>query len=118
MASGGYDAVAEQLFSGADLDGLFLEYDAARSGGVAPLAHVPRGRRIVLGLVSSKTGALEDADALRRRIDEAAKYVPIDQLALSPQCGFASSLRGNLLSEDDQFRKIDVMLETAAKVWR
>ncbi len=117
MASGGYDAVAGQLFTGADVDALFLEYDDARSGGFEPLAHVPRGRKIVLGLVSSKTGKLEDADALRRRIDEAARFVPLEDLGLSPQCGFASTLHGNRLGHDEQRRKLERVVEVARAVW-
>jgi 5-methyltetrahydropteroyltriglutamate--homocysteine methyltransferase len=114
---GHYDAIAEQLFSGLDHQRLLLEYDTERAGSFAPLRFVPKGKVAVLGLITTKTGRVESVDELRRRIDEAARYLPIEQLALSAQCGFASSLRGNLLAEDEQFRKLDVMLETAAKVW-
>jgi 5-methyltetrahydropteroyltriglutamate--homocysteine methyltransferase len=114
---GHYDAIAEKLFSGLKHQRLLLEYDTERAGGFEPLRFVPKGKIAVLGLITTKVPRLESVDELRRRIDEAARFLPLDQLALSPQCGFASSLRGNLLSEDDQFRKLDVMLETAAKVW-
>ncbi|MGZ9143092.1 MAG: 5-methyltetrahydropteroyltriglutamate--homocysteine S-methyltransferase, partial [Candidatus Binatia bacterium] len=96
---------------------LLLEYDTARAGGFEPLRFVPKGKIAVLGLITTKTGRVETVDELRRRIDDAARFLPLDQLALSPQCGFASSIRGNLLSEDEQFRKLDVMLETARRVW-
>ena len=114
---GSYDAIAEKLFQGLNHQRLLLEYDTERAGSFEPLRFVPRGKTAVLGLITTKIGRVESVDELRRRIDQAARYLPLDQLALSPQCGFASSLRGNLLSEDEQFRKLDVMLETAAKVW-
>ncbi len=118
VAEGGYDHVAEALFGGLDVDGFFLEYDDARSGGFAPLRFVPRGsKRVVLGLVTSKQAALEDKDVLKRRIDEAAKYVPLDQLCLSPQCGFSSTVDGNLLSIDEQFAKLRLIVEVASEVW-
>ena len=117
MASGGYDPVAEAVFSELAVDGLFLEYDDARSGTFEPLRFVPRGKTVVLGLVSSKAPELESQDQLRRRIEEAGKYVPLENLALSPQCGFASVMEGNLLSEDDQWRKLELVVDTAAKVW-
>ena len=94
-AEGGYDFVAEALFSELDVDGFFLEYDDERSGGFEPLRFVPPGKMVVLGLVTTKRGELEDADELKRRIDEAAKFVPLDQLCLSPQCGFSSTVEGN-----------------------
>jgi methionine synthase II (cobalamin-independent) len=94
-----------------------LEYDTERAGGFEPLRFVPKGKIVVLGLITTKVGRIESIDELRRRIDEAARFLPVEQLALSPQCGFASSLRGNLLSEQQQFQKLDVMLETARKVW-
>ncbi|MBI3301277.1 MAG: 5-methyltetrahydropteroyltriglutamate--homocysteine S-methyltransferase, partial [Deltaproteobacteria bacterium] len=97
--------------------GLLLEYDPARAGGFEPLRFVPRGKVVVLGLITTKVGRVESVSELKRRIEEAARYVPVEQLALSPQCGFASSIAGNLLSEDEQWRKLDVMLETAAQVW-
>jgi 5-methyltetrahydropteroyltriglutamate--homocysteine methyltransferase len=114
---GHYDAIAERLFNGLKHQRLLLEYDTERAGSFEPLRFVPKGKIAVLGLVTTKVPRLESVDELRRRIDEAARYLPLEQLAISPQCGFASSLRGNLLSEDDQFRKLGVMLETAAKVW-
>jgi 5-methyltetrahydropteroyltriglutamate--homocysteine methyltransferase len=115
---GHYDAIAEKLFSGLNHQRLLLEYDTERAGGFEPLRFVPKGKIAVLGLITTKVARIETVDELRRRIDEAARYLPLEQLAISPQCGFASSLRGNLLTEEDQFRKLDVMLETAVKVWR
>jgi 5-methyltetrahydropteroyltriglutamate--homocysteine methyltransferase len=114
---GSYDAIAEKLFNGLNHPRLLLEYDTERAGSFAPLRLVPKGKIVVLGLITTKVGRVETVDELRRRIDEAARYIPIEQLALSPQCGFASSIMGNLLSEDEQFRKLDVMVETAGKVW-
>lgn len=114
---GHYDAIAETLFNGLKHQRLLLEYDTERAGGFEPLRFVPKGKIAVLGLITTKVARIETVDELRRRIDEAARYLPLEQLAISPQCGFASSLRGNLLTEDEQFRKLDVMLETAAKVW-
>ncbi|HEX5321374.1 MAG TPA: 5-methyltetrahydropteroyltriglutamate--homocysteine S-methyltransferase [Stellaceae bacterium] len=118
MAQGGYDHVAEALFGGLDVDGFFLEYDDARSGGFAPLRFVPRGsKRVVLGLVTSKRAALESKDDLKRRIDEAARYVPIEQLCLSPQCGFSSTVDGNVLTLDEQSAKLRLVAEVAREVW-
>jgi len=114
---GGYDAIAEKLFQTLDVDRFLLEYDTARSGGFEPLRLMPRGKTVVLGLVTTKEAALESPDDLRRRIDEAARYVPLENLALSPQCGFASVAAGNLLSMDDQWRKLALVAETARKVW-
>jgi 5-methyltetrahydropteroyltriglutamate--homocysteine methyltransferase len=114
---GGYDVIAEQLFQMLNVDRFLLEYDTERSGGFQPLRMVPRGKTVVLGLVTTKDPRLESKDALRRRIDEAAKYVPIENLALSPQCGFASVAAGNLLTMDDQWRKLELVAETARKVW-
>jgi 5-methyltetrahydropteroyltriglutamate--homocysteine methyltransferase len=114
---GKYDAIAEKLFAGLKHQRLLLEYDTERAGGFEPLRFVPKGKVAVLGLITTKVGRVESVDELRRRIDDAARYLPLEQLALSPQCGFASSIRGNLLTEEEQFRKLDVMLETAAKVW-
>ena len=114
---GHYDAIAEKLFTGLKHQRLLLEYDTERAGGFEPLRFVPKGKIAVLGLITTKVARVETVDELRRRIDDAARYLPLEQLAISPQCGFASSLRGNLLTEEDQFRKLDVMLETAAKVW-
>jgi 5-methyltetrahydropteroyltriglutamate--homocysteine methyltransferase len=118
MAEGGYDHVAEALFGELAVDGFFLEYDDARSGGFEPLRFVPRGnKRVVLGLVTSKRAALETKDALKRRIDEAAKYVPLDQLCLSPQCGFSSTVDGNSLTIERQNAKLRLVVETAREVW-
>jgi 5-methyltetrahydropteroyltriglutamate--homocysteine methyltransferase len=114
---GKYDSIAETLFSGLKHQRLLLEYDTERAGGFEPLRFVPKGKVAVLGLITTKVGRVETVDELCRRIDDAARYLPLEQLAISPQCGFASSIRGNLLREDEQFRKLDVMLETAAKVW-
>jgi 5-methyltetrahydropteroyltriglutamate--homocysteine methyltransferase len=114
---GGYDAIAEKLFQTMNVDRFLLEYDTARSGGFEPLRLVPREKMVVLGLITTKEARLESADELRRRIDEAARYVPLDKLALSPQCGFASVAAGNLLSIDDQWRKLSLVVETARRVW-
>jgi 5-methyltetrahydropteroyltriglutamate--homocysteine methyltransferase len=117
LAEGGYEPVAEVLFNEIDVTGYFLEYDTARAGGFAPLRLLPKGKMVVLGLVSSKRGALESKDELRRRIDEAARYVPLEQLALSPQCGFASGERGNKLTQEEQFAKLALVVEVAREVW-
>jgi 5-methyltetrahydropteroyltriglutamate--homocysteine methyltransferase len=117
VAAGGYDFVAEALFGELDVDGFFLEYDDARSGGFEPLRFVPKGKRVVLGLVTTKRGELESKDALKRRIDEAATYVPLDQLCLSGQCGFASTEEGNTLTEDEQWAKLRLIVEVADEVW-
>jgi 5-methyltetrahydropteroyltriglutamate--homocysteine methyltransferase len=116
-AEGGYDAIAEKLFAELRADRFLLEYDDGRSGGFEPLRFVPRGKQVVLGLVSSKFPALEDPAVLRHRIDEASRYVPLDDLALSPQCGFASTMDGNLLTEDDQWAKLRLVVDTARAVW-
>jgi 5-methyltetrahydropteroyltriglutamate--homocysteine methyltransferase len=116
-ASGGYDFVAEALFSELQVDGFFLEYDDERSGGFEPLRFVPKGKQVVLGLVTTKRGTLEDADTLRRRIGEAARFVPLDQLCLSPQCGFSSTVEGNTLTIEEQFAKLRLITEVAASVW-
>jgi 5-methyltetrahydropteroyltriglutamate--homocysteine methyltransferase len=116
-AEGSYDFVAEALFPGLDVDGFFLEYDDERSGGFAPLRFVPSDKYVVLGLVTTKRGALEDADELKRRIDEASKYVPLDQLCLSPQCGFSSTVEGNALTYDEQVAKLRLVVQTAREVW-
>jgi 5-methyltetrahydropteroyltriglutamate--homocysteine methyltransferase len=118
VAEGGYDHVAEALFGELAVDGFFLEYDDARSGGFEPLRFVPRGeKRVVLGLVTSKRAALESKDELKRRIDEAAKYVPLEQLCLSPQCGFSSTVDGNALTIAEQMAKLRLVVETAREVW-
>jgi 5-methyltetrahydropteroyltriglutamate--homocysteine methyltransferase len=117
VASGGYDFVAESLFNELDVDGFFLEYDDERSGGFEPLRFVPKGKQVVLGLVTTKRPELESRDALRRRIDEAAKHVPLDQLCLSGQCGFASTEQGNALTADDQKAKLELIVSVADEVW-
>src|ERR1700683_2318177 len=114
---GTYDAIAERLFNELPHDRFLLEYDTPRAGSFAPLRFVPKGRVVVLGLVSSKVAELESVDALKRRIDEASRFLSIEQLAISPQCGFASDVIGNLLSADDQKRKLEVVAETARQVW-
>ena len=116
-AEGGYDFVAEALFSELGVDGFFLEYDDARSGGFAPLRFMPRGKMVVLGLVTTKRGALESKDALKRRIEEASQFVPVEQLCLSPQCGFSSTVEGNVLSYDQEVAKLRLVVETAQEVW-
>jgi 5-methyltetrahydropteroyltriglutamate--homocysteine methyltransferase len=118
VAEGGYDHVAEALFGELAVDGFFLEYDDARSGGFEPLRFVPKGKkRVVLGLVTSKLAALESKDELKRRIDEAAKYVPLEQLCLSPQCGFSSTVDGNALTRDEQVAKLRLVVDAAREVW-
>jgi len=117
VAEGGYDPVAELLFNGIDVDGYFLEYDTPRAGSFEPLRFVPKGKTVVLGLVTSKTGTLESKDELKRRIDEAARYVPLEQLALSPQCGFSSTVEGNKLAIDEQWSKLRLVVEVAREVW-
>lgn len=114
---GRYDAIAERLFSGLNHHRLLLEYDDERAGDFKPLRFVPKGKVVVLGLITTKTSRLESKDKLRSRIDEAARYLPLDQLALSPQCGFASDVIGNAITEDAQWRKLDLMLEVAAETW-
>jgi len=116
-AEGGYDPIAEKLFTQLDVDAFLLEYESERAGTFEPLRFVPRGKTVVLGLVSSKLPDLESPDQLRRRIDEASRYVPIENLALSPQCGFASAMEGNLLTEEEQWRKLQLVVETARSVW-
>jgi len=117
VASGGYEPVAEILFNTVKVHGYFMEYDTERAGGFEPLRFVPKGKTVVLGLVTTKSGQLESRDALKRRIDEAAKYVGIDQLALSPQCGFASTEEGNLLAEEEQWAKLRMIVELAEEIW-
>ena len=118
VATGGYEPVAEVLFNAINVDAYFMEYDTDRAGGFEPLRFVPRGHKIVvLGLMTSKTGELESADRLKRRLDEAAKFLPLEQLALSPQCGFASTEEGNLLTTDQQWRKLERCVEVARDVW-
>jgi 5-methyltetrahydropteroyltriglutamate--homocysteine methyltransferase len=117
LAQGGYDPVAEVLFNEVAVDGYFLEYDTARAGSFEPLRFVPKGKTIVLGLITTKRGTMEDKDDLKRRIDEASRYCPLEQLALSPQCGFASGALGNKISFDDEVRKLRLVVETAREVW-
>jgi len=118
IAEGGYEPIAEVMFNETPLDGYFLEYDTERSGGFEPLRFFPKGnKQIVLGLVTSKSGTLENKDAIKRRIDEATKYVALDQICLSPQCGFASTEEGNVLAEDEQWAKLRMIVELADEVW-
>ena len=116
-AEGSYDFVGEALFGGLGVDGFFLEYDDARSGGFEPLRFVPSGKQVVLGLVTTKHGELESKDLLKRRIEEASRYVPIDQLCLSPQCGFSSTVDGNVLTRGQEIAKLELIVETATEVW-
>ncbi|CAI8033312.1 Uncharacterized protein YxjG [Geodia barretti] len=116
-SEGGYDVVAERAFASLDVDRFLLEYDTERAGGFEPLRFMPSDKVVVLGLISSKNPQLESQDQLLRRIDEAAKYVPIENLALSPQCGFASTAPGNMLSPEEQKRKLELVVDTARKVW-
>ncbi len=117
VASGGYDFVAEALFSELDVDGFFLEYDDERSGGFEPLRFVPAGKMVVLGLVTTKRPELESKDDLKRRIDEAARYVPLEQICLSGQCGFSSTVEGNALTYDQQVAKLRLIVDTAQDIW-
>jgi 5-methyltetrahydropteroyltriglutamate--homocysteine methyltransferase len=117
VAQGSYEPVAEVLLNDLGVDAFFLEYDDERSGDFSPLRHLPAGKTVVLGLMSSKRAAVEDSDAVKRRIDEAARYVPLDQLALSHQCGFSSTVHGNDLTEDDQWIKLGRMVAIARDVW-
>jgi 5-methyltetrahydropteroyltriglutamate--homocysteine methyltransferase len=116
VAEGGYEPVVEAMFS-TDVDGYFMEFDSARAGGFEPLKILPSGKKVVLGLVTTKLGQLESKDDLKRRIDEAARFVPLENLCLSPQCGFSSTHHGNALSQDDQWRKLERVVEVAAEVW-
>jgi methionine synthase II (cobalamin-independent) len=117
VASGGYEPVAEILFNEIKVNGYFMEYDTERAGGFEPLRFVPKDKTVVLGLVTSKSGTLESKDELKRRIDEAAKYVSIDQLCLSPQCGFASTEEGNILTEEQQWAKLQMIVELSEEIW-
>jgi 5-methyltetrahydropteroyltriglutamate--homocysteine methyltransferase len=117
IASGGYDPVAEVLFNGIGVNGYFMEYDDERSGSFAPLRFLPKGKTVVLGIVTSKRGELESRDELLRRIEDAAKYAPLDQLAISPQCGFASTEEGNLLTVEEEWAKLRLCVEVAEEVW-
>lgn len=118
VAAGGYEPVAEILFNTINVDGYFMEYDSDRAGGFEPLRFVPKGKTVVLGLVTSKSGQLESKDDIKRRIEAASKYVDIEQLALSPQCGFASTEEGNALAENQQWAKLAMIVEIAREVWR
>ncbi|HET7403643.1 MAG TPA: 5-methyltetrahydropteroyltriglutamate--homocysteine S-methyltransferase [Usitatibacter sp.] len=117
VAEGGYEPVAEVLFNELAVDGYFLEYDDARSGGFGPLRFLPKGKTVVLGLVTTKVGDLESKDLLKHRIDEATRHVPLEQLCLSPQCGFSSTVHGNEIAQESQARKLGLIVETAAEVW-
>ena len=117
IASGGYQPIADLLFNTINVDGYFLEWDSDRAGGFEPLSLLPKGKTVVLGLVTSKTGEIENKDFVRRRIDEAGKYASLDQLCLSPQCGFASTEEGNVLGEDEQWAKLRLVTELADEVW-
>jgi len=117
VAEGGYEPVAEAMFS-SGVDAFFMEFDTERAGGFEPLRFVPKGKKVVLGIVSSKTGALEEKSFLKRRIDEAAKFVPLENLCLSPQCGFSSTHHGNQLTQDEQWRKLERVVQTAKEVWQ
>jgi 5-methyltetrahydropteroyltriglutamate--homocysteine methyltransferase len=117
MGAGSYDAEADVLFNQINVHGYFMEYDTERAGGFEPLRLVPKGKQVVLGLVTTKSGKLESKDQLKRRIDEAAKFIPLDQLCLSGQCGFASTEEGNTLTEDEQWAKLRLIVEVADEVW-
>ncbi len=118
VASGGYEPVADLVFNGIDVDGYFMEWDDERSGGFEPLRLLPKGKKVVLGLVTTKVGALEKPDEIKRRIDAAAKYTSLDQLCLSPQCGFASTEEGNNVAEDEQWKKLEMIVAIARDVWK
>jgi 5-methyltetrahydropteroyltriglutamate--homocysteine methyltransferase len=117
VASGGYEPIAEILFNQINVHGYFMEYDSERAGGFEPLRFVPKGKTVVLGLVTSKSGRLESRDELKRRIEQAAKFVDLDQLALSPQCGFASTEEGNVLADEEEWAKLRMIVEVADEVW-
>jgi len=117
VAEGGYEPVAEAMFS-SGVDAFFMEFDSERAGGFEPLRFVPKGKKVVLGIVSSKTGVLEEQSFLKRRIDEAAKFVPLENLCLSPQCGFSSTHHGNQLTQDEQWQKLERVVQTAKEVWQ
>ena len=117
VAEGGYDFVAEALFGDLEVDGFFLEYDDARSGGFEPLRFVPPGKMVVLGLVTTKRGELESKDELKRRVEEASQFVDADQICLSPQCGFSSTVEGNAVTSDEEVAKLRLIVETAEEIW-
>jgi 5-methyltetrahydropteroyltriglutamate--homocysteine methyltransferase len=117
VASGGYEPVAEILFNEVNIQAFFMEYDSDRAGGFEPLRFVPKNKTVVLGLVTSKSGKLESKDELKRRIDQATKYIALDQFCLSPQCGFASTEEGNILADDEQWAKLRMIVELSEEVW-
>ena len=117
IASGGYEPIADLLFNKVNVDGYFLEWDSDRAGGFEPLRFLPKGKTVVLGLITSKTGRIEDKDFVKRRIEDASKYAPLEQLCLSPQCGFASTEEGNVLAEDEQWAKLRLVTELADEIW-
>jgi 5-methyltetrahydropteroyltriglutamate--homocysteine methyltransferase len=117
IASGGYEPVADLLFNTINVHGYFMEFDSERAGGFEPLRFLPKGKLVVLGLVTSKFGELENKDLIKRRIEQAAKFVPLDQICLSPQCGFASSEEGNIVAEEEQWAKLRMIVELADEVW-
>jgi 5-methyltetrahydropteroyltriglutamate--homocysteine methyltransferase len=117
IAEGGYEPIAELLFNAIDVDGYFLEYDSPRAGSFAPLRFLPKGKTAVLGLVTTKSPQRESKDELKRRIDEASRYVPLEQLALSPQCGFSSGIGGQTMTVDDEIKKLKLVVETTNEVW-
>jgi 5-methyltetrahydropteroyltriglutamate--homocysteine methyltransferase len=117
IAEGGYDPIAELLFNEIDIETYYLEYDSARAGGFEPLRFLPKGKLAVLGLITTKAGALESKDALKRRIDDAARFVPIEQLALSPQCGFSSGVGGNAMTVEEEVAKLRLVVEVAREIW-
>jgi len=117
ISSGGYEPIADLMFNTLNMDGYFLEWDNDRSGGFEPLRFLPKGKTVILGLVTSKTGTLETREDLLRRIDEASKYAPLDQLCLSPQCGFASTEEGNTLAEEEQWAKLKLVIDVSNEVW-
>jgi 5-methyltetrahydropteroyltriglutamate--homocysteine methyltransferase len=117
IASGGYEPIADLLFNKVNVDGYFLEWDSDRAGGFEPLRFLPKSKTVVLGLITSKTGRIENKDFVKRRIEDASKYAPLEQLCLSPQCGFASTEEGNVLAEDEQWAKLCLVTELADEVW-
>ena len=117
IASGGYEPIADLLFNKVNVDGYFLEWDSDRAGGFEPLRFLPKSKTVVLGLITSKTGRIENKDFVKRRIEDASKYAPLEQLCLSPQCGFASTEEGNVLAEDEQWAKLRLVTELADEVW-
>jgi 5-methyltetrahydropteroyltriglutamate--homocysteine methyltransferase len=117
LTEGGYDDIAEAVFQGVDVDGFFLEFDTQRAGGFEALRHVPSGKKVVLGLVSSKIGQIEDPIVIRKRVEEAARYLPIESLSISPQCGFASTVAGNPITEQHQIDKLAALVQLAEEIW-